>query len=83
MTEEKEVAAKEEEKNVKLQISKSKLIWICVILIIVLAAVLIAFAVMMMGGIQTLDQATDAMADVSADIGRVSSTLEDIVAGLG
>ena len=80
MADEKEFAAKE---NVRLEISKSKLIWICVILIIVLAVVLIAFALMMMGGIQTLGQATETMTEVGSDISKISSTLEDIVAGLG
>ena len=77
----KEVAAKKE--KVKLEISKTKLIWICVIVIIVLAAVLIFFAIMMWGGIQNLEQATETMTDVSSDIGRISSILEDIATSLG
>lgn len=79
--EKKEVVAKEE--KVKLEISKSKLIWICVIVIIVLAVVLIVFAVMIWGGIQNIEQATETMTDVSSDISRVSSILEDIAASLG
>jgi len=76
--EKKEIAAKEE--KVKLEISKSALIWICVVIIIVLV---VFITMMWFGGIQNLDQATEAMTNVSSDISRISSILEDIAAGLG
>lgn len=73
----------EKVEKLKLEISKSKLIWIFGIVIIALVIVLIGFIVTTWGGIQTLDQATEAMTNVSGDIGRISSILEDIAAGLG
>lgn len=77
--EKKEIAVKKEEK-IKLEISKSTLIWICVVVIIVLV---VFIAMTWLGGIQTLDQATEAMTNVSSDISRISSILEDIASNLG
>ncbi len=73
----------EKVEKIKLEISKSKLIWIFGIVIIALVIVLIGFAVTTWGGIQNLEQATEAMTNVSVDISRISSILEDIAAGLG
>lgn len=77
--EEKEISPQKEEK-VRLEISKSKLIWICVAIIVVLIVII---AMMLWGGIQTPEQATEAMANVSSEIGRISSMLEDIAGSLG
>lgn len=67
----------------KLEISKTKLIWILAIIIIVLIIDLIFFGAMMFGGVQTLEQATETMTEVGTDIGKISSTLEDIASSLG
>lgn len=69
--------------KIKLEISKSKLIWILAIIIIVLIIVLIFFGAMMFGGVQNLGQATETMTEVGSDISKISSTLEDIASSLG
>ena len=71
------------EEKFKLEISKTKLIWILAIIIIVLIIVLIFFGAMMFGGVQNLEQATETMTEVGSDISRISSTLEDIASSLG
>jgi ABC-type cobalt transport system substrate-binding protein len=70
--------------NIKLGIPKSRLIWICAIIIIAaIVIVLIASDATMFGGIQSIEQATDTMTEVGSGISRISSTLEDIAGSLG
>ena len=71
------------QEKIKLEITKTKLIWILVIVIIALIIVLIVFGTMMFGGVQNLEQATETMTEVGSDISKISSTLEDIASSLG
>ncbi len=88
MTEEKEVVTEkpEDDENVRLVISKTKLILICAVIAIVVIALAVAVwwtGMQSLGQTTTLKEATETMTNVSSDIGRISSILEEIAEGLG